>query len=147
MGSNSALLLIEDSEDDALLMTRALRKAGVESRLQVVTTGQEALDYFASHGQYSDRSAYPLPAIVFLDLKLPRVPGLEMLKWIRATPETRALIVIVLTSSNLPSDVSKAYELGANSYVVKPPTFDQLTDFAQVFKDYWLRYNSTLAPR
>ncbi|MBI4664395.1 MAG: response regulator [Verrucomicrobia bacterium] len=142
VNSKLEILLIEDDEDDALLMLRALHKAGIDHGIQVVSDGQEALDYVSGTGKFQNRSEYPLPSIVLLDLKLPKVPGLDVLKCLRETPATRAMIVIVLTSSNLPADISQAYELGANSYIVKPPAFEQLVAFARVFKQYWLDFNS-----
>lgn len=145
MNTQPIILLIEDNEDDALLMMRALGKAGIEDCVQVASDGQEALDYLTGAGKYRDRARYPMPAVVFLDLKLPKVPGLEVLKRVRERRETKALIVIVLTSSSLPADVSQAYGWGANSYVVKPTAFEQLIEFAGTFKKYWLDFNS-MAP-
>ncbi|MBI2949500.1 MAG: response regulator, partial [Verrucomicrobia bacterium] len=120
MTTKRALLLVEDSEDDVFLMRRALKEADVINPLLVVEDGQEALDYLGGTGKYRDRTEYPLPAVVFLDLKLPYKSGHEVLKWIRQQKEFEALVVIVLTSSNEPYDLSKSYALGANSYLVKP---------------------------
>ena len=144
MNSKTAILLIEDDEDDALLMMRALGKAGIGDRVHVARDGQEALDYLSGAGKYGDRQQYPMPAIAFLDLKLPKVPGLEVLRRLREIPETKTLIIIVLTSSNLPADINQAYHWGANSYVVKPAAFEQLIEFTESFKRYWLNFNSAV---
>jgi CheY-like chemotaxis protein len=139
--TNRALLLVEDNEDDVFLMKRALKGARVVNPLHVVEDGQEAVDYLAGTGKFADRSQYPLPAVVFLDLKLPYISGHDVLAWIRRQKELDALVVIVLTSSNEASDLSRCYSLGANSYVVKPPTPQQLEELAKAFKWYWLEYN------
>ena len=141
MTTNRAILLVEDNEDDVFLMKRALKDARVVNPLQVVEDGQAALDYLAGNGEYADREAYPVPAIVFLDLKLPFISGHDVLAWIRQQKEFESLVVIVLTSSNEASDLSRCYALGANSYLVKPPTPEQLEDLAKAFKWYWLEYN------
>jgi CheY-like chemotaxis protein len=141
MTTEKLILLVEDNEDDVFLMERAVQGAGIRNRMVVVEDGQEAVNYLSGAGKYSDRTKFPLPAIVFLDLKLPFKSGLEVLAWIRAQPELQNLVVVVLTSSNEPSDVKRAYALGANSYLVKPPTPEQLVDMAKSFKWYWLEYN------
>jgi CheY-like chemotaxis protein len=145
MAPQPSLLLVEDNEDDVFLMTRALKSAGINLPLQVVTDGQQALNYFAGTGPYADRSIYPVPLIVFLDIKLPQLSGLELLRWLRSQPALRRVIVIVLTSSNHPEDVREAYDLGANSYIVKPASFQQLVEFAKGFKQYWLGCNRASA--
>ena len=139
--TNRAILLVEDNEDDVFLMRRALKGAHVVNPLHVVEDGQEAVNYLAGTGKYADRESYPLPAVVFLDLKLPYISGHDVLAWIRRQKELESLVVIVLTSSNESSDLSRCYALGANSYLVKPPTPDQLEDLAKAFKWYWLEYN------
>lgn len=141
MNNKRAMLLVEDNEDDVFLMERALDDAGVINPLQVVEDGQAALDYLGGVGQFSDRARHPLPAIVFLDLKLPFKSGHEVLAWIRRRREFDSLVVVVLTSSNEPNDLSKSYALGANSYLVKPPSPEQLLEMAKAFKWYWLEYN------
>src|ERR1051326_416272 len=117
MGTSQILLLVEDNEDDVFLMVRALKSAGVDLPLQVLSDGREALDYLSATGPYADREVYPLPAVIFLDIKLPQLSGLEVLRWLRNQPqsELRRTVVIVLTSSNHPGDVRNAYDLGANS--------------------------------
>ncbi|HSK30049.1 MAG TPA: response regulator [Candidatus Limnocylindria bacterium] len=141
MTTNSAILLIEDNEDDVFLMRRALQGARVVNPLHVVEDGQEAVDYLGGAGKFADRDMYPLPTVAFLDLKLPYLSGHDVLAWIRKQKELESLVVIVLTSSNEASDLSRSYALGANSYLVKPPTPEQLEDLAKAFKWYWLEYN------
>jgi CheY-like chemotaxis protein len=134
-------MLVEDNEDDVFLMRRALQGARVVNPLYVVEDGQEALDYLSGAGKFADRDQFPLPAVVFLDLKLPLISGHDVLAWIRQQRELETVVVIVLTSSNEASDLSRCYALGANSYLVKPPTPEQLDDLAKAFKWYWLEYN------
>jgi CheY-like chemotaxis protein len=141
MTTDRAILLVEDNEDDVFLMKRALQGANVGNPLYVVEDGQEALDYLGGAGKFADRDNYPLPVVVFLDLKLPYISGHDVLAWTRRQKELESLVVIVLTSSNEASDLSRCYALGANSYLVKPPTPDQLEDLARAFKWYWLEYN------
>ena len=141
MTTTRALLLVEDNEDDVFLMKRALNSAHVINPLLVAEDGQEAVDYLSGAGKFADRTKYPLPAVVFLDLKLPFLSGHDVLTWIRRQKDLDTLVVIVLTSSNEPSDLTRCYALGANSYVVKPPTPEQLEDLAKAFKWYWLEYN------
>jgi len=139
--TNRAILLIDDNEDDRFLMNRALKSASVVNPLYVAEDGQEAVDYLGGTGKFADRDSYPMPAVVFLDLKLPFVSGHDVLTWIRQQKDLESLVVIVLTSSNEARDVSRCYALGANSYLVKPPAPDQLEDLAKAFKSYWLEYN------
>lgn len=141
MTTTRAILLVEDNEDDVFLMKRALKTAQISNPLHIVEDGQQAVDYLAGAGKFADREQHPFPAVVFLDLKLPMKDGLEVLRWIRSQEKFENLVVLVLTSSNEPSDLKRAYSLGANSYLVKPPTAAQLVDLAKAFKWYWLEYN------
>ena len=120
-------LLVEDDPGDVFLMERAIKRAGISNPLKLVSHGQEALDYFAGKGDFANREKHPIPAVVFLDLKLPFVHGFEVLTWIRRQPELASVVVIVLTSSSEERDSKLAYELGARSYLVKPPTPESLT--------------------
>ena len=140
MSINRAILLVEDNKDDVFLMKRALQGAHIQNPVIVVETGQEAIDYLSGTGKFSEQDDYPAPAVVFLDLKLPFVFGHEVLAWIRRRKEFESLVVIVLTSSNEASDLSRCYSLGANSYLVKPPTSAQLEALAKAFKWQWLEY-------
>jgi CheY-like chemotaxis protein len=141
MTTSAAILLVEDNEDDVFLMKRAVSAAGIINPLHIVEDGQQAIDYLAGNGPFGARDKHPLPAIIFLDLKLPIKGGLQVLEWIRNQKEFESVVVVVLTSSNEPSDLREAYKLGANSYVVKPPTAAQLIDLAKAFKWYWLEFN------
>ena len=139
MTEDSVILLVEDNEDDVFLMKHALAAAGVTNPVHVVETGQHAVDYLAGAGAYADRRKYPLPTVVFLDLKLPLMSGHEVLAWMRAQPQLEGIVVVVLTSSNEPSDVRRSYSLGANSYLVKPLTARQLLDLAKALNWSWIR--------
>ncbi len=140
MTANRTILLVEDNKDDVFLMKRALESARIVNPVIVVENGQEAMDYLSGAGKFADRENHPIPAVVFLDLKLPFLFGHEVLAWIRRQKEFESLIVIVLTSSNEASDLSRCYSLGANSYLVKPPTAEQLEALAKAFKWQWLEY-------
>ena len=146
MTSSKAMLLVEDNEDDVFLMKRALKGAQIVNPLQVVEDGQQAVEYLSGTGKYSDREKHPFPAVVFLDLKLPMKGGLEVLEWIRKREDFENMVVLVLTSSNEPSDLNRAYKLGANSYLVKPPTAMQLLELAKACKWYWLEFNRYEGP-
>ena len=146
MATEQAILLVEDNEDDVFLMQRALQEAGVINPLHIVEDGQQAVDFLSGNGNFADRKSFSLPAVVFLDLKLPLKSGHEVLSWIRKQPNLESMVVVVLTSSEEPTDVSKSYQLGANSYLVKPPTVEQLRDLAKSFKWYWLEYNRFVSP-
>jgi CheY-like chemotaxis protein len=141
MSPQLTMLLVEDNEDDVFLMLRALKCAGVDRPLRVVTDGRQAIDYLSGNGEHADRSSSPVPGLIFLDIKMPQVSGIEVLRWLRGEPGLRRIPVIVLTSSNHPDDVRESYELGANSYVVKPASYEQLLAFAKAFKEYWLGCN------
>ena len=137
----TTILLVEDEVNDVLLITKTLNKAGVNSLIQVARDGQEALDYLTGEGQFANREKYPLPSLVLLDLKLPRVMGLEVLRRLDQRRNFRRLVVIVLTSSQQPEDIDTAYDLGAKAYLVKPSGIDQLEPMARAIKDFWLTQN------
>ena len=139
--NSKTILLVEDNEDDAFFMRQALLDAGIVNPLQHVEDGQQAIDYLSGNGVYAERLKFPFPMVVFLDLKLPLKTGHEVLAWIRSRPEFEELVVIVLTSSSETQDMKKSYKLGANSFVVKPPTSRQLLELAEAFKLWWLRQN------
>jgi CheY-like chemotaxis protein len=122
------ILVVEDNEDDVLLIQRAFRKAAIANPLRVLRDGNQAVAYLSGAEPYADRRECPLPALVLLDLKLPRRSGLEVLKWLRQQPGIGRLITVVLTSSRESADVNRAYELGANSYLVKPVLLNDLVD-------------------
>ena len=128
MNQTGTILLVEDNEDDVFIMRLALKQAGVLNPLQVVTDGQLALDYLAGSGRYSDRARFPLPFIVFLDLKLPFVHGFEVLSWIGSQEFLKSITIIVLTGSDQEKDQQRADALGARAYLVKPPTAEKLLE-------------------
>jgi CheY-like chemotaxis protein len=138
---HDTILLVEDNGDDVALIQRAFRRAAIAARLEVVNDGDAAVDYLAGAGVYADRQLHPMPRLVLLDLKLPRRSGLEVLEWIRADGRSRALVVVVLTSSRESIDLQRAYALGANSYLVKPVDFDSLQEMMRTLDLYWLRLN------
>ena len=141
MNNRATILLVEDNEDDVFLMRRALKDAEITNPLHLAEDGQEAIDYLSGNGKFSDRETNPLPTVIFLDLKLPYVKGLDVLAWARTNPNLSNIAIVVLTSSEEPSDLSEAYRRGANSYLVKPPTAPQLLDLAKTFKWHWLETN------
>lgn len=143
MNDNQQIILfVEDDTADARLVTRAFQKMGLQAALVRLSNGDDAVAYLSGEKPYQDRSANPLPVIVLLDLKLPRRSGLEVLEWVRASHHPlRRVSVVILSSSRQLSDINKAYDAGANSYLTKPETTDQLIALAEVFKTYWLRLN------
>ena len=141
MLTDQFILLAEDDPNDTLLIKRAFQKAGFGSLLKTVNNGKQAIDYVAGVGEYADRGRFPLPFLLLLDLKMPGTNGFEVLTWIRSQPDLKRLLVVVLTSSNLQTDVDRAYELGANSYLVKPIEFGQMVNMIQRFESYWTELN------
>jgi CheY-like chemotaxis protein len=134
-------MLIEDEASDALLIRRAFEKAGVENPIQTVINGDKALAYFEGIGEYQDRSKYPLPIFILLDLKLPGMMGLQLLKWIRSRRDLRLIPVVVLTVSADDINVRSAYEAGANSYLLKPADRDEVFRVIADVQAYWLQRN------
>ncbi len=139
--SNFTILLAEDDANEVFLMQRAFQKAGLKNPLHVARDGQEAIDYLSHQGQFSDTTRYPSPALMLLDLKMPRKNGFEVLEWLRQQPGLKPLIVVVLSSSSLITDINRAYDLGANSYLVKPGDFDTLMQLVKTLDAYWLTLN------
>jgi CheY-like chemotaxis protein len=125
--TSPTILLVEDNDDDVFAMQRALRKAQVSHSLQVVSNGEKAINYLSGSGGYADRAYYPLPSLVFLDLKLPYVTGFEVLAWMREQPGLDKMPVVVLSSSAEEMDRDRASALGAHLYLVKPPQPQELT--------------------
>lgn len=144
MIESQCILLVEDNEDDAELTARAFSRAKIANPLVHVTDGVEALDYLFGRGRFADRDVRVLPVVVLLDLKLPRLDGLDVLKAIRAGDQTRFLPVVMLTSSDLDRDRLAAYRHQVNSYVRKPVGYDQFADAACQVGLYWIAVN--LAP-
>ena len=139
------ILLVEDNKLDAELTLRALKNGGLANKVLWVKDGQQALDYLFRHGDYAERSD-TVPRLVLLDLKMPRVDGIEVLRSIKAEDRTRRIPVVVMTSSQEEKDVAQTYELGVNSYVVKPVDFNAFADIARQSGYYWLAINRTPTP-
>jgi CheY-like chemotaxis protein len=139
----NTILLVEDNPDDIALFKRALHKMALDYPLQVVGDGEAAIAYLSGEGHYANRNNHPLPRLVLLDLKLPRKSGHEVLEWLRADPALRRLPVVVLTTSREISDINRAYDQCVNSYLVKPFSFDGLTDMVRTLYSYWMQMNET----
>lgn len=135
------LLLVEDNPDDEFLTTRALRQANVANPIEVARDGEEALDFLLAKGAYAERDAGVLPQVVLLDLKLPKLSGIEVLERIRSDPSLQRIPVVVLTSSDLESDITRCYELGVNSFVPKPVKFEEFAKAVQQIGLYWALLN------
>jgi two-component system response regulator len=139
----TAILLIEDNPDDEALTLRALKKNNIANQVVVARDGAEALDYLFAKGAYKDRDGSDLPAVILLDLKLPKIDGLEVLKGIRANQKTSLLPVVVLTSSNEEQDLMNSYSYGCNSYIRKPVDFDNFVEAIAHLGLYWLVLNQS----
>jgi len=135
------ILLVEDNPDDVTLTERALKKSHILNKLIVTKDGAEALDFIFGTGTYSDRDMSIMPEVVLLDLKLPKIDGLEVLKQIRSDQRTKLLPVVILTSSKEEKDLINGYTLGANSYIRKPVNFNQLVEAIRQLGLYWLVLN------
>lgn len=135
------ILLAKDNEDYALLLQRAIKSANIQAILQIVRDGQEAIDYLAGAEPYTDRVRHPFPKLLLLDLKMPRMDGFEVLSTVRQRLGFARLPVIVLTNSDNPADIKRAYELGATSYFRKPDSLEGLDEMIHVLHAYWLKFN------
>src|SRR5437763_447146 len=147
MLDREVILLVEDDANDATLIQRAFHKAGLNGNLKLVRDGEQAIQYLSGQDGYGDRDKFPVPFLVLLDLKMPGMNGFDVLEWLRREPNLKRLLVVVLTSSNLQSDVDRAYELGANSYLVKPVEFDEMVALIQRFEAYWAEINRIPTPQ
>jgi two-component system response regulator len=135
------ILQVEDDPNDVFLLRHAMKKMGVENPIQVASDGQQAIDYLQGAGQFADRAQFPLPCLVLLDLKLPYVMGLDVLKWIRQQ-HGAPLVVVMLTASGEDADIATAYRLGANAFLTKPSEASKLADMVKSIKDFWLTHNT-----
>ncbi len=135
----ASVLYVEDEESDVFFMRRAFRRAGMEQALKVAVDGQEAIDYLAGRGAFSDRLVYPLPAVVLLDLNLPTVSGFQVLRWLRAQPELEDLPAVVFSSSAREEDRAQARQLGANDYLEKPGSGLEFAGVLEELCRRWLR--------
>ena len=137
----ATILLVEDEPADATLIQRAFGKAGVRNPIVHLKNGDDALAYLAGVGKFSDRVQHPLPALILLDLKIPGMTGLQLLQWMRTNREIRRIPVVVLTMDEDPSTVNAAYDLGANSFLVKPGDSEQVARIAEAIQRYWIELN------
>jgi len=131
------ILLVEDRDDDVLILRRSFQQAGIANPMQIVKDGEEAVAYLSGTGKYAERKEFPLPDLVLLDLKLPRLDGFEVLRWVRTQPALSGLRVVVLSSSENIRDVNLAYALGANSFLVKPTDLKEYVELSNFLNDYW----------
>src|SRR5882724_5554953 len=134
------ILSVEDNPDDVLILKRAFQKANTSAHLEFLADGDQAIEYLAKLSQK------PCPSLLLLDLKLPRKSGLEVLSWMRSQPDLKRLPVVMLSSSNQPEEINSAYDLGANSYLVKPGSMDEFVQLAKAVETYWVQSNTEPGP-
>jgi CheY-like chemotaxis protein len=144
MTGQPTVLLAEDDPDDVLLTQIAFEKARLANPLHIARDGEEALEYLAGEGKYANRDLYPLPILLLLDLKMPKLNGFQVLEWLKSHPEIEHIPVAVMTSSDHDPDISRAYALGADSYLIKPPDARALLALVQRLHAYWLIVNESL---
>jgi CheY-like chemotaxis protein len=135
--------LAEDNEADVLLLERAFKHAGVDVLLHVVPTGEQAIAYLQGDGKYARREEFPVPDLLLLDLKMPLANGFEVIEWVRAQPRLATLRIVVLTTSEQVLDIDRAHRLGANSFLVKPVSFEDFKVMIRSLSDYWLQLSRT----
>ena len=146
LSPTATILLVEDDANDVFLMQRAFAGSQISNPIQVAANGQEAVDYMAGAGKFADRTQYPIPSLIFLDLKLPYRSGFEVLEWIRSQPSLDASVVVILTSSSEERDIKQAYKLGACSFLIKPPTPQMLLELMVSLREYWIKHNEFTIP-
>ncbi len=144
MSGHATILVADDDQNDVFFLRRAFQKSGAAHAVIHVSDGQEAIDYLLGEANYRDRARFPIPALLVLDLKMPKVDGFDVLEWLKTRPEFESLPVVVLSSSSREDDVQRARTLGAADYRVKPADFDELLVLAQGFTSRWL--NTTQVP-
>jgi CheY-like chemotaxis protein len=135
------VLVAEDDHSDAVLLELAFKKAGMQVDLRFVRDGQEVIDYLSGQGKFQEPAMNSMPVLLLLDLKMPRMNGFDVLRWVRQQPGLKRLVVIIFSSSDLGADINQAYDLGANSYVVKPGDFGELSEVARNLEKYWMEVN------
>ena len=140
MDLTHTVLLVEDHEDDVSLLRGAFKQAGCEN-LQVVRNGDEAINDLEGKGKYSNRRVFPCPVLIMLDLKMPGRSGFEVVQWVRAHGGLRRMPIVVLTDSAYSEDVNRAYDMGINSYLIKPVAFEDLIRVVKAFVEYWLMFS------
>ena len=132
------ILIAEDDEDEALLLAHALKAIGVSNPVLMVDNGEHVIAYLKGEGQFADRETFPLPAVLITDLKMPAVGGFELLEWLRRNPRFAIIPTLVFSNSSEPQDIQRAYALGANAYLVKPPGMEQLEAMMRTTFDFWM---------
>jgi CheY-like chemotaxis protein len=137
------LLSVDDGEDDVFFMKKAVLQSGIDCTLEVAINGDQAVEYLSGTGCYKDRYAYPLPEVILLDIKMPGRDGFEVLGWIRRQPRLKTIPVVMLTNSEEPRDIERAYREGANSYLLKPHDYDDFQKELPILMKYWLEMNNT----
>ncbi len=140
-GKAVTVLLVEDDPGHAEIVRRNLQRSRMANRLVHVEDGEAALDYAFRRGPYADETVHPAPELVLLDLRLPRVDGLEVLRELKSNPKTKSIPIVVLTTSSAEADLVSAYDLGANSYLVKPVDFGKFSELLETFGYYWILWN------
>ncbi|HEY0547946.1 MAG TPA: response regulator [Verrucomicrobiae bacterium] len=134
------ILIVDDDENDIFFAKRAFTEINVHCTFQVLKNGQEAVDYLAGQGPYADRQKFPLPMMILLDINMPIMDGFQVLEWLRKRPGIKVIPTLVFSSSDVPSDITRAYELGANSFMTKSVTYDGLLLKLQTLSQYWLEH-------
>ena len=137
MDRNLTILIAEDNQDDAFFLERACRKIGLKNPVQILTDGAEVIDYLKAAGKYENRSEYPFPSVMFIDVKMPRVNGFEVLKWLQENQHCKVIPTMMFSSSEQPEDVDRAYQLGANAYLVKPNLIEHLHTKLRLAQQFW----------
>ncbi|PWU10767.1 MAG: two-component system response regulator [Verrucomicrobia bacterium] len=138
MSEQAVFLLVEDDENDIVLIRRSFIKANVLNPVYVVRSGEEAIEYLSGDGKYANRHEYPLPGLILLDLRLGKMDGLDVLRWVRKQTGLSNLRVVILTASDDMRDVNAAYQAGANSFLIKPLDFERFVEVSQAISGYWL---------
>lgn len=146
-GKKNVILLVEDNDMDIMLMLDAFVEAGVKNDTRIAKSGEQALDYLLGHGEFADRSLHPLPDIILLDINLPGISGIDVLKTLKQTDILKRIPVVILTSSAEEKDRIAGYDNGANSFLVKPTSFSNLVDVAGTLDKYWCTYNEKASLR
>jgi CheY-like chemotaxis protein len=140
MHRNCSILIVDDDENDIFFVKRAFTEIDVHCTFHMLKNGQEVVDYLSGEGDFANRTKYPLPMMILMDLNMPIMDGFEVLAWLRSRPGIRVIPTIVFSSSDLPGDITRAYELGANSFMTKSVTYDGLLLKLQTLSQYWLEH-------
>jgi len=138
MDRGLTIVIAEDNEDDAHLLEHALRAIGLTNPVHILSDGAEVIEYLRGGGKYEDRQAYPFPTVLFTDVKMPRLSGFDVLRWMREHPDYAVVPAMVFSASNMDADIKLAYQLGANAYLVKPTLFEDLKKMLQATYEFWL---------